>query len=73
MVIGMESVPFERVLGAKVGQALQKLHESNGISFRLNQKPVKELLGRDGAVCGVVLDSGEVLEYALAHSRHVEC
>jgi apoptosis-inducing factor 3 len=61
VVIGMENVPFERVLGAKIGQQLQKLYENNGITFRLNQKPVKELLGNNGAVSGVVLDSGEQL------------
>jgi NADPH-dependent 2,4-dienoyl-CoA reductase/sulfur reductase-like enzyme/nitrite reductase/ring-hydroxylating ferredoxin subunit len=61
VVIGMEAVPFERVLGAQVGAVLQKLHETNNISFRLNQKPVKEFHGKDGNVSAVVLDSGEVL------------
>ena len=32
-VIGMEEVPFERVLGVKVGTAMQKLHEEKGVKF----------------------------------------
>ena len=34
-VIGMEKVPFERVLGEKIGAVMQKLHESKGIKFRM--------------------------------------
>jgi len=34
-VIGMERVPFERVLGLEIGTALMKLHESNGINFKM--------------------------------------
>nr|CAG8572824.1 202_t:CDS:2 [Entrophospora candida] len=34
-VIGMEKVPFERVLGLEIGGALKKLHEKNGIKFYL--------------------------------------
>ncbi|KAI8920504.1 hypothetical protein BC831DRAFT_479339 [Entophlyctis helioformis] len=34
-VIGMEKVPFERVLGLKVGSALKKLNDVNGIKFKL--------------------------------------
>ncbi|CAG8564592.1 9422_t:CDS:10, partial [Dentiscutata heterogama] len=41
-VIGMEKVPFERVLGIEVGGAIQKLHEASGISFYL-QSGVKEI------------------------------
>ena len=32
-VIGMEKFPLERVLGAEVGQALQALHQENGVRF----------------------------------------
>ncbi|KAI8913491.1 hypothetical protein EDD86DRAFT_231820 [Gorgonomyces haynaldii] len=32
-VIGMEKVPFERVLGTRVGQAMQKLNQHNGINL----------------------------------------
>jgi NADPH-dependent 2,4-dienoyl-CoA reductase/sulfur reductase-like enzyme/nitrite reductase/ring-hydroxylating ferredoxin subunit len=61
IAIGMEKVPFERVLGTKIGAALQKLHESNGVQFRL-ERVVKEFKGMDGKVSSVVLDNGEELE-----------
>jgi len=32
-VIGMEKVPFERVLGEKIGAVFQKLHENAGVKF----------------------------------------
>ncbi|CAG8636595.1 12905_t:CDS:10, partial [Ambispora leptoticha] len=35
-VIGMEKVPFERILGEKVGSAIKKLHENNGVKLYLN-------------------------------------
>ncbi|KIP10452.1 hypothetical protein PHLGIDRAFT_33845 [Phlebiopsis gigantea 11061_1 CR5-6] len=34
-VIGMESVPFEPVLGKQVGAALKKFHESKGVRFHM--------------------------------------
>jgi len=61
VAIGMEKVPFERVLGEQVGTSLQKLHEKNGIQFRM-QRVVKEFIGKDGNVAQVVLDNGEILE-----------
>ena len=60
-VIGMERVPFERVLGPAVGAFTQKLFEGNGIKFYLEQKPVKEFVGKDGNVAGVTLATGETL------------
>ncbi|CAB5376388.1 unnamed protein product [Rhizophagus irregularis] len=41
-VIGMEKVPFERVLGEKVGAVFQKLHENEGVKFYM-QAAVKEI------------------------------
>ncbi|CAG8592342.1 16034_t:CDS:10, partial [Acaulospora colombiana] len=35
-VIGMEKVPFERILGFDVGGALQKFHEANGVKFYMS-------------------------------------
>jgi NADPH-dependent 2,4-dienoyl-CoA reductase/sulfur reductase-like enzyme len=35
-VIGQEKVPFEGILGAPVGQAIQRFHESNGVKFLLS-------------------------------------
>lgn len=34
-VVGMEKVPFERVLGLEVGGFMQRLHEANGIVFKV--------------------------------------
>jgi len=61
VAIGMEKVPFERVLGFKIGSALQKLHEKNGVQFRL-ERVVKEFKGENGKVTAVVLDNGDTLE-----------
>lgn len=60
VAIGMEKVPFERVLGAEIGTVFQKLHEEKGVQFRL-QRVVKEFRGSE-KVNEVVLDDGEVLE-----------
>jgi len=61
VVIGMEAVPFERVLGEQMGIHMQKLHEKNGICFRM-KRVVKEFRGVDGKVTGVLMDNGEVLD-----------
>ncbi|KAI0346178.1 hypothetical protein BDW22DRAFT_1352201 [Trametopsis cervina] len=42
-VIGMESAPFEAVLGKEVGFALKKFHESKGVKFHM-QSSVGKLL-----------------------------
>ncbi|MEP7284177.1 MAG: FAD-dependent oxidoreductase, partial [Chloroflexota bacterium] len=59
-IVGIEAVPFERVLGRDIGLMLQKEHEDNGIQFRLNAG-VKQFFGKDGVVNSVELSSGEVL------------
>ncbi|CAJ0754009.1 13453_t:CDS:10, partial [Entrophospora sp. SA101] len=46
-VIGMEKVPFERVLGLEIGGALKKLHEKNGIKFYL-ETGVNSIEASDG-------------------------
>jgi len=61
VVIGMESVPFERVLGDKIGTELQKMHEKNGVSFRM-KRVVKEFRGVGKLVSAVLLDNGEQLD-----------
>eukprot|EP01117_Protostelium_nocturnum_P002010 TRINITY_DN12663_c0_g1_i1.p1 TRINITY_DN12663_c0_g1~~TRINITY_DN12663_c0_g1_i1.p1 ORF type:complete len:536 (-),score=226.09 TRINITY_DN12663_c0_g1_i1:68-1675(-) len=61
VVIGMETVPFERVLGVDIGTALQKLHETNNVVFRM-KRVVKEFRGIEGSVKSVLLDSGELIE-----------
>jgi len=38
-VIGHDSVPLEKLLGAEMGRFIQKLHEQHGVRFVLNTKP----------------------------------
>ncbi|KZT56682.1 flavo protein [Calocera cornea HHB12733] len=40
-VIGMETVPFERVLGKEIGAALLKFFEKNGVTFHMGEKTTK--------------------------------
>lgn len=60
-VIGMEKVPFERVLGAELGAAMQALHESKGIKFQM-QATLKDVRHDGKTVSAVVLNSGEEIE-----------
>jgi len=64
-VIGMEKVPFERVLGLQIGAALQKLHEKKGVKFKM-ERVVKEFQGRDGKISAVILDNGDSLPAEIA-------
>lgn len=63
-VIGQESVPLERVLGAEVGGGLQKLLEGKGVKFQLSAGVDKaEPKGADQSVVGsVVLKDGTKIE-----------
>jgi len=61
IVVGMETVPFERVLGPQIGAVLQRFHEKNGVTFRM-KRVVKEFRGTEGVVRSVLLDNGEVLD-----------
>ncbi len=64
-VIGMEKTPFERVLGAEVGAALQRFHEEKGkIRFHLT-RVVSEFQGENGKLTGVLLDNGTLLPASL--------
>ena len=38
-VVGREKVPLERVLGPEIGQFVRRLHEANGVAFRLGDSP----------------------------------
>ena len=38
-VIGPEKIPLERVMGPEVGQFVRRLHEQNGVVFRLGETP----------------------------------
>jgi NADPH-dependent 2,4-dienoyl-CoA reductase/sulfur reductase-like enzyme/nitrite reductase/ring-hydroxylating ferredoxin subunit len=55
-VVSPEHVPFERQFGARFGALFQGLHESHGVTFKLNEK-VAGFAG-DTHVREVVLESG---------------
>jgi NADPH-dependent 2,4-dienoyl-CoA reductase/sulfur reductase-like enzyme/nitrite reductase/ring-hydroxylating ferredoxin subunit len=59
-VVGPESTPFERILGADVGRVVQACHTEHGTHFALG-RGVTHITG-DGAVRGVELDDGTLLE-----------
>ncbi len=56
-VIGKETAPFEKQLGASIGNALAGLHQKKGVALRLGQ----EILAIDGetTVRSVALGNGE--------------
>ncbi len=56
-VVGPERTPFERTLGAEIGALFQKIHESNGVQFRLGAKA--ERIAGAGQVEAVALEGGE--------------
>ncbi|MBD2701050.1 FAD-dependent oxidoreductase [Spirosoma sp. BT702] len=58
-VVGLEKVPFEKILGEKIGRVMQGWHEKEGIRFHLGRK-VDQFKG-NGSVNAVVLDNGEKL------------
>lgn len=59
-VVADQGVPFEPQLGAQIGAIFRKMHEAEGVAFRLNRR-VEKLTG-EGAVAGVELTGGEWLE-----------
>jgi apoptosis-inducing factor 3 len=62
-VIGMEKVPFERVLGVKVGSAMDALSRHYGINMEMEQF-VERYVAKDGGDCvgGVVLKNGRRID-----------
>lgn len=60
-VVGMEKVPFERVLGHEVGTRMQKLHESRGVKFIMEAVCDSFVLDNEGDVRTVVLKDGSEL------------
>jgi NADPH-dependent 2,4-dienoyl-CoA reductase/sulfur reductase-like enzyme/nitrite reductase/ring-hydroxylating ferredoxin subunit len=56
-VVGKESVPFEKQLGAPLGMALQDLHQRHGVRFRTGTT-VTSFEGKPD-LTAVTLDSGE--------------
>ncbi|MBE2183342.1 MAG: FAD-dependent oxidoreductase [Anaerolineae bacterium] len=60
-VVGLETVPFEKILGEEIGALFQQEHESNGVKFRLKSE-IEQFEGGEAGVTGVVLKDGETLE-----------
>ena len=58
-VVAPGTVPFEKILGGDIGATFRKLHEANGVSFRMGTK-VKQFEG-NGKVEVAVLENGESL------------
>ncbi len=59
-VISQEEIPFEKVFGKEIGGLFKKLHEENGVNFRLSLS-LKEFAGKD-KVEAVLLENGERIE-----------
>ena len=59
-VVAPNKVPFEKVLGEEVGAAFQRMHESEGVTFKMESKA--KALNGNGKVESVQLDSGETLD-----------
>ncbi|MEM6753882.1 MAG: FAD-dependent oxidoreductase, partial [Cyanobacteria bacterium P01_C01_bin.38] len=58
-VVAPGTVPFEKILGGDIGATFRKLHEANGVSFRMGTK-VKQFQG-NGKVEVAILENGESL------------
>jgi NADPH-dependent 2,4-dienoyl-CoA reductase/sulfur reductase-like enzyme len=58
-VVGQESAPFEKQLGARVGNAFVGLHRKQGVAFRLGA--AIQALDGERSVEAVILTSGERL------------
>jgi NADPH-dependent 2,4-dienoyl-CoA reductase/sulfur reductase-like enzyme len=56
-VVELDQAPFEKTLGGAIGKLFQKIHEDNGVRFRLGAK-VARFTG-DGKVETVEIESGE--------------
>eukprot|EP01130_Rhizamoeba_saxonica_P004526 TRINITY_DN1847_c0_g1_i3.p1 TRINITY_DN1847_c0_g1~~TRINITY_DN1847_c0_g1_i3.p1 ORF type:complete len:349 (+),score=76.57 TRINITY_DN1847_c0_g1_i3:1021-2067(+) len=62
-VVGMEMVPFERILGPEVGHILQQWHEVVGnIRFYLNRTVSEFKHNQNGNASAVVLNDGTEIE-----------
>ena len=61
-MVDIANVPFERTLGKEVGQAIQLMHEKNGVRFS-GGAMIKEITkDEDGKVKSVVFQDGKTLE-----------
>jgi apoptosis-inducing factor 3 len=56
-VIGLDTIPFEKVFGGEIGALFQSAHEKHGAAFKLG-RTVQRFEG-NGKVEAVILDNGE--------------
>ncbi|KAB8290789.1 hypothetical protein EYC80_008426 [Monilinia laxa] len=63
-VVGMESAPLERIMGAEVGKIFQKALEGNGVKFHMEAGVEKAIPSKSDSskVGGVQLKDGTTLE-----------
>ena len=61
-VIGMEKVPFERVLGSQLGERFQTLHQVHGVRFHMERTVARIHDNGSGGVAAVELDNGTKLD-----------
>jgi len=59
-VLGMETVPFERVLGIRVGDAIKNFFEEKGVTF-MGSSSVTEITQTEGSGLTASLKSGQKL------------
>jgi len=59
-LLGLEEIPLAGAIGPDLGRFFRRLHEAQGVSFRLPAS-AREITGTDGTVTGVVTDSRELL------------
>jgi apoptosis-inducing factor 3 len=59
-VVSPSALPFEKILGKEIGQLFQKVHEEQGVTFRLKTKVIK--IEGNSKVESVILDNGDVLK-----------
>src|SRR5262249_35382922 len=60
MVVAPDQAPFEKALGGRIGALFQKIHEDNGVLFRLGAN-VARITG-NGKVEAVEIESGEKID-----------
>ena len=56
-VVAPDKKPFEKTLGGEIGALFQKIHEDNGVQFRLGAKVAR--ISGNGKVEAVELEAGE--------------
>jgi NADPH-dependent 2,4-dienoyl-CoA reductase/sulfur reductase-like enzyme len=60
-VVAPDKIPFAKALGPEIGKLFQRIHESNGVKFRLGEH-VTGFMRSDGRVNAVILENGDRLE-----------